>query len=102
MPDLWEGMTDLLNLEKEKTRINGIRKKWTGKYWNRHQRNSKYFKKILGNMYYIVFEFLDLEKPSKLNLKEINKLNRPIRNGETKMTIKSPLTKNVQGQIYSQ
>lgn len=53
-------------------------------------------------MYYIVFEFLDLEKPSKLNLKEINKLNRPIRNGETKMTIKSPLTKNVQGQIYSQ
>lgn len=47
-------------------------------------------------------EFLDLEKPSKLNLKEINKLNRSIINRETKMTIKSPPTKNVQGQIYSQ
>lgn len=47
-------------------------------------------------------DFLDLAKPLKLNQEEINKLNRPIINEETKMIIKSLLTKNVQGQMYLQ
>lgn len=90
-------------LDKGKRRSKSTESKGTGKHYNKHWRNSEYYKEIflkpelhqVGNLKEMN-EFLDSAKPPKLN-QEVKNLNRPLTN-DIEMLTKSYPCEKVQAQ----
>lgn len=64
------------NQKRERNNLNGQNKKWTGKQYNRHQRNSEDFEEIHKELYFIKSEIikeidrlLDSSKPQSYTKK---------------------------------